>query len=294
VELGRDASAVERVEEETGVAGVYFFVELGGVDEAGGGVFGDVGDGGDGVVKGLWSVGAGEGLHAEGAGDGGIERGAGVAEDGEVGVSAEGVDGVVGEGAGVVGIAVGCGGGEVGGHVSAGGEAPYADGVGPKVPVGGVAADEADGAQAVEHGGGIEVARAETVLEDVGADVVLVEPASLRGTFFFHDEVVVASAGEDDDGDVRAGAGSGIGEELRDVGVVFADGSGSAGGPEGFDGSEADGWDGGCGWGLRDHRTDRSGEGEDKGGEAGEAAAGRAHQHAELFLGRKNTLAVGR
>jgi len=253
-----------------------------------------VGDGGDGVVEGLRGVGAGEGLHAEGAGDGGVERGAGVAEDGEVGVSAESVDGVVGEGAGVVGIAVGCGGGEVGGHVSAGGEAPYADGVGTQVPIGGVAADEADGAQAVEHSGGIEVARAEAVLEDVGADVVLVEPASFGGAFFFHDEVVVASAGEDDDGGMWAGAGSRVGEEPGDVGVVFANGSGSAGGPEGFDGSEADGWDGGCGWSLRDRCADRSGEGEDKGGEAGEAAAGRAHQHAELFLGRKNTLGEGR
>jgi len=35
VELSRDAGAMESVEEEAGVAGVYLFVELGGVDEAG-------------------------------------------------------------------------------------------------------------------------------------------------------------------------------------------------------------------------------------------------------------------
>ena len=251
-------------------------------------------DGGDGVVEGLRGVWAGEGFHAEGAGDGGVERGAGVAEDGEVRVSADGVDGVVGEGAGVVRIAVGSGGGEVGGHVSASGEAPDTDGVGTQLPLGCVAADEANGPQAVKHGGGVEVARAEAVLEDVGADVVLVEPASFCGTFFFHDEVVVASAGKDDDGSVWAGAGSGVGEELRDVGVVFADGSGSAGGPEVDDRGEAYGRCRGGRWSLRDGHAGRSGEGEDKdGGEAGETAAGRANQHAELFLGSKNTLAGG-
>ena len=120
---------------------------------------------------------ADEGFHAEGAGDGGVEVDAGVAEDGEVGVGAEGVDGVVG--AGGVFRCVGCGGGEVTGHVAAGGEAPDADGVGLEVPLFGVGTDVADGTKAVEERVGIFVARPEAILQDVGGDAVVGKPAGL-------------------------------------------------------------------------------------------------------------------
>ena len=242
VELGGDVGELEGVVEGGGVEGADGFVVRVGVEEAGRGVFGDVEDGGGVVEKGLRCVFAEEGLHGEDAGDVGGEREAGVAEDGEVGVGGDFVDGVVLDDFGVGGEGVGdlLQRGEVAGHVAAGGEAPDADGVGLDVPFFGVGTDVADGSDAVHERNGVHVARADSVLEDVGADAVVVEPAGFDAAFFFEDDVVVSAAGDDDDGGVRAGAGGGIAEEAWGVGFFFALGEGDvAGGPEGFDGGEA-------------------------------------------------------
>jgi hypothetical protein len=63
-----------------------------------------------------------------------------------------------------LGIVVWFSSGEIARHVPTGGEAPDADGVGAQVPVGGVGADETDGALTIREWCGIEVAGAEAIL----------------------------------------------------------------------------------------------------------------------------------
>ncbi len=108
--------------------------------------------------------------------------------------------------------------GEIAGEVSAGGESPDADLVGVEAEVGGVAADVADGARAVEHGDGISVSGTEAVLEDKCCDAVRGQPSGFDRPFFFNDEVGVAAAGQDDDGGADPGPFGWVVEELRDVG----------------------------------------------------------------------------
>lgn len=239
--------------EAEGVAAVGIDVEFGG--DAGAFEGGEVGesvfDAVDVVVfileeEGGWGLGGDVGADVGVEGEGVVGEGevAGVEGDREVGAGGGPVGGIDG-GVEAVGE-VDAGGGD---EMAAGGEAEDADLMRIQIKLGGVEADEGDGALGVFKGlgrGGVGAGfwelrfAGDAVLDEDAGDAAGSEPVADLSAFEINGEDLVAAAGEDEDGGVRGvmgrrvdgvgGDGDGVDEDPGAAG----DKVGGAGGLDGF------------------------------------------------------------
>ena len=111
---------------------------------------------------------------------------------------------------------------ECGGEMRSGGKAKDADAIGIDVPLGGVRADEADGALCVlESGGGFRIGAGvrDAIFENDAGDAAGGEPVADFGAFEVDGEDVVAAAGKNDDCGA-GGFGGGLIERERGGGDV--------------------------------------------------------------------------
>ena len=94
-------------------------------------------------------------------------------------------------------------GGDAGDEAAAGGEADDADSIGIDLPLGGHAADEAEGPLGVLHGDeflGLTLVGRDAVFDDDGGDSFAGKPLGDGGAFFFDDDFAESAAGEDEEG----------------------------------------------------------------------------------------------